>query len=283
LLKAAAFTSVIIAKILSKSAFELGSEGKRPTRFAADNRQLIFILNQRPREPILLLLVMSSNTQNLVSAYDEKYRRPNFFRYHPWLYRSYIRALAKKTGLANGSRVLDVGCGQGFFTGLFADLGMKALGVDISAEAVRSAIYEQSSSGARFEVGDAMSLPYKNTFDCVFLRSCSLYNSGDFEANREFTDILLGYVKRGGVLIFDYYSKMRPTKSDERWRHHSFEAVKKHFSRWPQARIYFSLRLDAIVLNTLALSTPVTWLALLANRSTGIGGELVAIVPKSLN
>jgi protein-L-isoaspartate O-methyltransferase len=73
----------------------------------------------------------------------------------------------EKTGLAKGSRVLDVGCGQGFFTGLFADL-----------------------------------------------------NNGS-------------------------------------WRHHSFEAVKNHLSRWPQARIYFSLRLDAIVLNTLALSSTI--------------------------
>jgi SAM-dependent methyltransferase len=222
---------------------------------------------------------MNSTTQDIARGYDEMYRRPNFFRYHPWMYRSYIRALVNKTSLAKGSRVLDVGCGQGFFTGLFADLGMQALGVDISAEAVRSAIYERRSSGARFEVGDAMSLPYKNAFDCVFLRSCSLYNSEDFETNREFTDILLGYAKQGGVLIFDYYSRLRPPKNNGSWRHHSFHAVKNHFSRWPQARIYFSLRLDAIVLNTLALSSPVTWLALLANRSTGIGGELVAIVP----
>jgi SAM-dependent methyltransferase len=231
---------------------------------------------------MLTSVVMSSIKQNLADAYNEMYRQPNFFRYRDWMYRPYIRALAQKAGLAKGSRVLDIGCGQGFFTRLFADLGMHAVGVDISAEAVRSAIYEHGSSGARFEVGDATNLPYENAFDCVFLRSCSLYNSGDFETNREVTDMLLKYAKQGGVLIFDYYSKLRKRKDNERWRHHSLAAVKNHFSRWPQARIFFSLRLDGIVLNTLALSTPMTWLAVLANRSTGIGGELVAIIPKSL-
>jgi SAM-dependent methyltransferase len=218
--------------------------------------------------------------QNVVQTYDEKYRCANFFGYRPWLYRPYIRALARKARLAKGNRVLDLGCGQGFFTRLFADLGMEALGVDISVEGIRRASQDYGSSGAKFEVGDVMSLPYKNTFDCVFVRSCSLYNSGDFEAKREVTDVFLGYLKEGGVLIFDYYSKLSPCKRSVTWRYLSFASVKRHFSCYPESRVFFSLRLDAILLNSLALSLPITRVAVLASWGTGIGGELLAIVRK---
>lgn len=71
--------------------------------------------------------------------YNEAYRYPNFFRHRRWIFRPFIRALAKKARLARGSTVLDVGCGQGFFTSLFSELGMQTSGVDISSEAIRSA------------------------------------------------------------------------------------------------------------------------------------------------
>jgi SAM-dependent methyltransferase len=223
---------------------------------------------------------MNSETQSLAHAYDDKYRRPNFFGYRSWLYRPYIRAVASEAHLARGSRVLDLGCGQGFFTRLFAELGMQVLGIDISTEAIRAARQECGSSGAEFEVGDILSLPYEGAFDCAFVRSCSLYNSQDFEARQAITDVFLKYVKPGGVLIFDYYSKLCRGKKSTTWRYHSIAAVKKHFARYPQARVYFSLRVETILLKGFALSPPVTGLATLASRATGIGGELIAIVRK---
>jgi SAM-dependent methyltransferase len=223
---------------------------------------------------------MNSEIQNLARSYDKNYQHSNFFGYRPWMYRAYIRALAKKAGLARESRILDLGCGQGFFTSLFADLGMKATGVDISVEAIRSATQQYGSDGARFEVADVTRLPYKNEFDCAFVRSCSLYNAEGFEVNREVSDLFLGYVKQGGVLIFDYYSRLGSRKISKTWRFHSLAAVKKHFSCYPEARVFASLRLDAILLGSLALSDPITRLAALASWSTGIGCELVAIVRK---
>jgi SAM-dependent methyltransferase len=223
---------------------------------------------------------MNSKSQSVARAYDEIYRSSNPFGHRRWIFRPFIRALAGKTCLAKGSSVLDLGCGQGFFTALFAELGMKALGVDISDEAIRSASQEYGSTGATFEIGDAMGLSYNNAFDCVFVRSCSLYNSPDFEENRLATKVFLGYVKPGGVLVFDYNSKLCPRKSSQTWRYHSLAAVKKHFSCYPDAGVYFSTRLEAILLKHLALSLPMTRLAILSNWMTGIGGELVAIVRK---
>ena len=75
---------------------------------------------QRPEAP-----------ENEAATYNRFYRQPNYFQYRDWLYRPFIRALIKAAGLKRGSRVLDVGCGQGFFTALFADEGMDSLGADI--------------------------------------------------------------------------------------------------------------------------------------------------------
>jgi SAM-dependent methyltransferase len=154
-----------------------------------------------------------SKLQSIVRFYDKNYRSPNFFRYRRWMYRRFIQAVASKAGLVNGNSVLDVSCGQGFFTSRFAELGMEAFGVDISGEAIRSANGEYCFSGVKFEVGDVKNLPYSNAFDCVFVRSCSLYNSLAFEEDGEVTEVFLRYVKQGGVLIFDYNSRLRPEKA----------------------------------------------------------------------
>ena len=187
----------------------------------------------------------------------------------------------KKAKLKPGARVLDVGCGQGFFSGLFSELGLMTRGVDISVEAVRSAERDYASRLARFEVGDVSALPYEGTFDCVFARGLSLYNSDEFAGARQITDVLLAYLKPGGVMIFDYYSKLCPSKKSGSWIYHSLSDVKRHFSSYPGARVYFSLRLETLVFGSWSFCGPFTRLAGLISRSTGVGGELIAFVPRS--
>ena len=60
--------------------------------------------------------------------------------------------------------------GRAFFSSLFADFGLKAVGVDISPEGIRSAERDYSFSGAKFEVGDVLSLECEGAYDCVFAR-----------------------------------------------------------------------------------------------------------------
>lgn len=224
---------------------------------------------------------MNPKLDSIERCYDEMYLAPNVFRQRRWIYQPFIRALAKKAGLAKGNTILDLGCGQGFFTSLFAGLGLKALGVDISGEAIRSARERYGSGGAEFEIGDVMNLPYKNAFDCVFVRSCSLYNSLEFEGNRSVTDAFLAYVKEEGVLIFDFNTKLSPRNKKQTWKFHSIAAVKKHFSCYAQARVYFTLRLEATMLGHLALSFPITRIAAFTSNMTGVGGDLLAIVRKN--
>ena len=219
---------------------------------------------------------LSAKPQSVACSYDANYRTPNYFQDRRWLYRNFVRALVAKAKLGPGARLLDAGCGQGFFTSLFAESGLSSLGMDLSSVGIAAAQKSWSRSGAQFEVGDVRTLNYDQEFDAVFCRSCSLYNSPDFATNRQLTDALLNYVRPGGTLIFDYYSK--PGRISAGWRNHSFQDIKSHFSVYPDAELYFSLRLDALMLGRFAFTPLVTRFALLASRWAPVGGELVAFV-----
>jgi SAM-dependent methyltransferase len=223
---------------------------------------------------------MDTRIKSLASAYDEKYQRGQYFSYREWLYRPFVRALARKANLKRGFRVLDVGCGQGFFSYLFADLGFEPLGVDISAEGIRSAAGDYGFCGAKFERGDVLSLEYAGEFDCVFARGLSLYNSNDFSRSHNITNALLKYLKPDGVMIFTYHTNLCPRRKSETWIYHSFSEVKKYFSSYPGATLYFTIRIETLLFGSLAFRFPFTLLCTLLSRSIGIGGELVAFVPR---
>ncbi len=226
-------------------------------------------------------VTMDTGTKSIEGFYDEKYRGGHYFKYRDWLYQPFIKALINKADVSTGSLILDLGCGQGFFTKSFSQLGLKALGVDVSAEAVRSAEANFDSTGAKFETGDVLSLPYKATYDCVFVRGLSLYNSKDFERQRNITDTFLDYLKSDGVMIFSYCTNFSPRMKSTGYIHHSLEDARKHFAVYVGAKVYFSLRIETLLLGRMALCSPLTLLCKLASRFTGIGGELVAFVPRS--
>jgi len=223
---------------------------------------------------------MPSERATVVDAYDRYYLRPDYFGYRDWLYRPYIKALAKRAGLKPGFKVLDAGCGQGFFTGVFADLGLVAIGVDVSAEGIRAAHRQYASTGARYIVGDVRNMGLRSEFDCVFTRSCSLYNRDALDELTEVSDELLSYVKDGGVFIFDYYTRLGSRRKSASWIYHSVRAVRRHFSHYPKSEVFFSVRADSLILGSLTFSRPVSLMSAVVSRWCGIGGELVAIVRK---
>jgi SAM-dependent methyltransferase len=224
---------------------------------------------------------MNSDPESVASAYDRNYRRTNYFGYRRWLYRPYVRALIHRIGLSPGSSILDAGCGQGFFTQLFAEAGLDAVGADISSEGVAAARREFHGVGIDFVVGDVLSLPFEQQFDCVFTRSCSLYNLPDFPVNAGISSSLMKYVKPGGVFVFDYYSRLGGSRQSPDWKYHQLDDVRRHFSNFQSAQCYFSLRAESIFLGRFAFSRPVSVVAEVVSRISGIGGELVAIVRKN--
>jgi SAM-dependent methyltransferase len=223
---------------------------------------------------------MQPERDSLVKAYDRDYLRADYFGYREWLYRPYIKALARRARLEPGCSILDAGCGQGFFTQVFVDLGFSALGADMSIEGIRAAKRQYGSTRARYIVGDVRNLGFRSEFDCVFTRSCSLYNREALGELTAVTDKLLEYVRPGGVLIFDYYTRLSPRRKSSSWIYHSLRAVRSHFSQYPRSEVFFSLRADSLIFGSLTFSRPVSAIDATLSRWCGVGGELVAIVRK---
>lgn len=69
-----------------------------------------------------------------------------------------ISQFAQLSGLPNGAKVLDLGCGSGIFTRLLSERGYKAEGLDISPKLIELA--RQNYPTVPFLEGDVEALPY---------------------------------------------------------------------------------------------------------------------------
>ncbi len=69
-------------------------------------------------------------------------------------------------------RLLDLGCGSGWTTAMFARSGYEALGVDIAPAGVACARETFGHTGARFEVRDFENLPFEGAFDIAVIYDC---------------------------------------------------------------------------------------------------------------
>lgn len=65
-----------------------------------------------------------------------------------------------------GERILDLGCGTGHLTAKISATGARVTGVDASGPMIAKA--RNNYPKLHFEVGDALSLPYREEFDAVF-------------------------------------------------------------------------------------------------------------------
>ncbi len=117
-------------------------------------------------------------------------------------------------GLRPGDVVLDLGCGPGLWTPMFAEKvapGGNVVGVDISKELIDYAalrIADHPLSGSmRFEVGNFEATPFDDgAFDAVFLGNCCCYASDFSRVLREAKRVSRGRVFSkdfdGGTVIY---------------------------------------------------------------------------------
>jgi len=78
--------------------------------------------------------------------------------------------LLKMTGPVKGKNILDLGCGDGFFTRKLADLNPKSItGIDISETMINLAIEKETINpkGIKYHTGDALNLNLAEKFDIV--------------------------------------------------------------------------------------------------------------------
>ncbi len=154
-----------------------------------------------------------------------------------------------------------------------------AAGVDLSPVAIESA--RQEYSNCVFSVDNILNLHCLEKYDCVFIRSCSLYNVVDLETAQAATDVFMSYLKPGGTFIFVYNTKLNKASQAQQgpWRYHSVEEIDRHFAR-RNARTYFSSRYDTHLLGERAFNMVVSAGNVLASRVLGVGGDIVTFVQK---
>lgn len=148
-------------------------------------------------------------TGSTTSEYDRHYASGGFGyedrRDHwlAWARHHYVEAFDLPPG-----RLLDVGCGDGFWTSIFRDLGFDATGVDRSPGGIEAA--RSKYPGCRFLVADADEpLPFEaGSFDVVFCRAISHFGEPDLEAPRVTSLIprLMTLVAPEGVLLASYHT-----------------------------------------------------------------------------
>jgi SAM-dependent methyltransferase len=223
----------------------------------------------------------SDVNRSIAGTYDRLYKTPHHFKYRNLMYVPFLSALATKAGLRKGMHILDAGCGQGYFTHLFATLGYRSTGVDISEEGIKFAKGLYSHPLLDFQVADILTPLSAGPFDAVFIRSCSLYNSHSFAYNNEVSRHLLNHLKSGGILIMDYHTSFAQRRSTPAWRHHTFADFKKHFSAFSEVQLYFTLRIAQRFLGAHAFSSVLTRVDMLVSKITGVGGELIAVARRN--
>jgi ubiquinone/menaquinone biosynthesis C-methylase UbiE len=121
-----------------------------------------------------------------------------------------VYAELAQNGEIKGS-VLDVGCGTGENTLLFAQLGHEVWGVDFSPLAIQRAQEKASSLGlqATFQVGDALELQkLGRTFDTVI--DCGLLHNFSDEERTLFVESLKSVLRPGGKYFLHCFSEQLP-------------------------------------------------------------------------
>ena len=103
-------------------------------------------------------------------------------------------------GNLNGKRILDIGCGFGRESILFAKKGAIVTGMDISDKSIefaRKRIFEEKLGNINFETLNIDDLAYADFFDVVFCRG-SLHHFPDVP---KVIDKAYDSLKSGGIMI----------------------------------------------------------------------------------
>jgi SAM-dependent methyltransferase len=119
---------------------------------------------------------------------------------------NFTDALVQYLQPQEGSKIVDIGCGEGRFSVQFADKNFDVVGIDLAANSIEKAL-EQERSNLHFFVHD-MRLPfYINYFDLAF----NLFTSfGYFATERDNIMAAKSFavgLKKGGCLVIDYLNK----------------------------------------------------------------------------
>ncbi len=111
-------------------------------------------------------------------SWEERWSRPGFYEHASWgLEREELppelREVMDSGWFPPGASVLDIGCGNGVISNLFAKSGYRVLGVDFAPSAIQLARQRYGEGpNPRFNVADITLDRIGETFDCLLDRGC---------------------------------------------------------------------------------------------------------------
>lgn len=145
-------------------------------------------------------------------AYDEYYSDRTLVK--PYFYHDrrredrFVSALMAKFCIRPGDRLIDIGCGNGFYSRLFADRGLKVTGVDRSVKAIEFC-NSQHGDACTWVCDDAFNLNVVEEFDWAFCFWFMYFNAfEDLAHAADDARRLMQYVKPGGTLFFLWHSDL---------------------------------------------------------------------------
>lgn len=124
-------------------------------------------------------------------------------------------------------RLLDIGCGEGYWSGRLAAGVSRAVGVDIGPRQIRTACRFNSRAGCAFCVGDTASLPFRDKSFEKIVSVCVLEHvPRDTEALKEMRRV----ARDSGVvaLSVDSYSNPEIPTAFKQWQCRRF-GVARHY------------------------------------------------------
>ena len=133
--------------------------------------------------------------------------------------------------LRSGDKVLELGCGTGYFTSALAKTGAQITAIDISPDLLRVAREKCVRPNISFEIQNAYSLSYgEGTFDAV-VGSSVLHHLEVNSALREIHRVL----KRGGSIRFTEPNMMNPQIAVQK----NIAAIKRRLGDSPDETAFF--------------------------------------------
>ena len=126
------------------------------------------------------------------------------------------RALAEAGVDPRGRRVLDVGCGVGFFTAYYLGRGAEVTGIDISVTSVET--LRERHPQARFILGDVSETPLAEAWDVVNAFDVLYHIVDDTRWQTALRSLALAVAPGGLLLVTDTFSDLPALAAHNRMR-----------------------------------------------------------------
>lgn len=152
------------------------------------------IIHPKEDEKTFITSYWSERAEDFSKLREKELQSPKFLLWRDEL----VKHIEGKTNL----RILDIGCGAGFFSIILSELGHTVMGIDITPNMIEESklLAHSVGSTAQFAVMDAESLDFDdNTFDIIVVRNVTWNLPHPDKAYAEWLRVI-----RPGGLILNY-------------------------------------------------------------------------------